>query len=229
MPGQLLSASGEWAARLLIVTLAVTPLRMLFHQFGLAQHIPMWLFKRRRDLGLAAVLYAALHLATYVARQSNLHLILYEMQYLEYIMGWIAITSMLIIAVISNDWSVHHLGTKWKLLQRLVYVSAVAAFLHWLWIKLDDVPVLVHFAPLARELMMLVDQGEGVLILTDIFGATPANVAMKLLEPGRVEGVAGVNLPMLLRALTYRDKGMETLLIKAVGGGRDGVINMLTH
>ncbi len=83
--------------------------------------------------------------------------------------------------------------------------------------------------PLARELMMLVDQGEGVLILTDIFGATPANVAMKLLEPGRVEGVAGVNLPMLLRALTYRDKGMETLLIKAVGGGRDGVINMLTH
>ena len=147
--GQLLSASGEWAARLLIVTLAVTPLRMLFHQFGLAQHLPMWLFKRRRDLGLAAFLYAALHLATYVARQSNLHLILYEMRYIEYIMGWIAITSMLIIAVISNDWSVHHLGTKWKLLQRLVYVSAVAAFLHWLWIKLDDVPVLVHFAPLA--------------------------------------------------------------------------------
>ena len=83
--------------------------------------------------------------------------------------------------------------------------------------------------PLARELMTLVDKGEGVLILTDIYGATPANVAMKLLEPGRIEGVAGVNLPMLLRALTYREKGMETLLTKTVGGGRDGVLNMLAH
>ena len=58
--------------------------------------------------------------------------------------------------------------------------------------------------PLAREMLALVDKGEGVLILTDIFGATPANIALKLLEPGRIEGVAGVNLPMLLRALTYR-------------------------
>ena len=80
--------------------------------------------------------------------------------------------------------------------------------------------------PLAREMLALVDKGEGVLILTDIFGATPANIALKLLEPGRIEGVAGVNLPMLLRALTYREKGMETLLAKAVGGGRDGILNM---
>lgn len=80
--------------------------------------------------------------------------------------------------------------------------------------------------PLAREMLTLVDKGEGVLILTDLFGATPANIALKLLEPGRIEGVAGVNLPMLLRALTYREKGMETLLVKTVGGGRDGVLNM---
>ena len=80
--------------------------------------------------------------------------------------------------------------------------------------------------PLAREMLALVDKGEGVLILTDIFGATPANIALKLLEPGRIEGVAGVNLPMLLRALTYREKGMETLLAKVVGGGRDGILNM---
>lgn len=83
--------------------------------------------------------------------------------------------------------------------------------------------------PLARDMLTLVDKGEGALILTDIYGATPANVAMKLLEPGRIEGVAGVNLPMLLRALTYREKGMETLLAKTVGGGRDGVLNMLNH
>jgi PTS system mannose-specific IIA component len=83
--------------------------------------------------------------------------------------------------------------------------------------------------PLAREMLQWVDKGDGVLILTDIFGATPANIALKLLEPGRVEGVAGVSLPMLLRALNYREKGMETLLTKAVSGGRDGVLNMLTH
>lgn len=80
--------------------------------------------------------------------------------------------------------------------------------------------------PLARDMMKLVDSGKGVLLLTDIFGATPSNIALKLLAPGRVEGVAGVNLPMLLRALTYREKDMETLVTKAVAGGRDGVMLM---
>ena len=83
--------------------------------------------------------------------------------------------------------------------------------------------------PLAREMLALVDKGEGVLILTDIFGATPANIALKLLEPGRIEGVAGVNLPMLLRALTYRERGMDVLLTRAIAGGRDGVLNMQDH
>lgn len=83
--------------------------------------------------------------------------------------------------------------------------------------------------PLARDMVRLVDGGQGVLMLTDIFGATPSNLVMKLLEPGRVEGIAGVNLPMLLRAITYREKSMETLLVRAIGGGRDGVLNMLDH
>ncbi len=80
--------------------------------------------------------------------------------------------------------------------------------------------------PLARDMLKLVDSGKGVLLLTDIFGATPSNVALKLLQPGRIEGVAGVNLPMLLRALTYREKDLETLVTKAVAGGRDGVMQM---
>jgi len=83
--------------------------------------------------------------------------------------------------------------------------------------------------PLASEMLKLVDTGKGVLVMTDVFGATPSNLALKLLEPGRIEGVAGVNLPMLLRALTYRDKDMKTLLAKAVAGGRDGVFNMRKH
>jgi len=83
--------------------------------------------------------------------------------------------------------------------------------------------------PLARQMLHLVDDGDGVLLMTDIFGATPSNLALKLLEPGRVEGLTGVNLPMLLRALNYRDKGMATLLVRARDGGRDGILNMQDH
>lgn len=88
---------------------------------------------------------------------------------------------------------------------------------------------LLDVLPMAELLLKEVDQGEGVLILTDIFGATPSNLGLKLLSRGRVEGIAGVNLPMLLRALTYRDRGMGTLLQKALSGGHDGVINMRQH
>ena len=53
-----------------------------------------------------------------------------------------------------------------------------------------------------------------------------ANIAAKLLVPGRVEAVAGVNLPMLLRALTYRDRSLQVIVTKAVSGGCDGVVRV---
>ena len=53
--------------------------------------------------------------------------------------------------------------------------------------------------------------------MTDIYGALPSNLAM-LLEPGHAEGIGGVNLPMLLRAMTIAKKGMETMLSKAISG-----------
>ena len=80
--------------------------------------------------------------------------------------------------------------------------------------------------PLARRLLEITDTGDGVLILTDILGATPANTAAKLLEPGRIEGVAGVNLPMLLRVITYRERSMDVLIKKAVAGACEGVAHM---
>lgn len=94
-------------------------------------------------------------------------------------------------------------------------------------VSIQDDPL--DLLPLAQAMLKMVDSGEGVLILTDIYGATPANLALKLLEPGRIEGLAGVNLPMLLRALTYRDKDMATLISRATTGGRDGVMNMLNR
>jgi PTS system ascorbate-specific IIA component len=79
--------------------------------------------------------------------------------------------------------------------------------------------------PHAQQMIKELDQGQGVLILSDIYGATPCNIVCKLLEPGRVEGIAGVNLPMLVRALTYRHEKLETLVEKALSGGREGVIH----
>jgi mannose PTS system EIIA component len=80
--------------------------------------------------------------------------------------------------------------------------------------------------PQARALVKELDAGAGVLILSDMYGGSPANIAAKLLVPGKVEGVAGVNLPMLIRVLTYRDKPLETIVLKAVSGGCDGVVRI---
>jgi PTS system ascorbate-specific IIA component len=71
-----------------------------------------------------------------------------------------------------------------------------------------------------------VDRGDGVLILTDVYGATPCNTVCKLLNTRQVEAIAGVNLPMLLKSLTYRDQGMAVLLEKAVAGGQAGIFNI---
>jgi PTS system ascorbate-specific IIA component len=80
--------------------------------------------------------------------------------------------------------------------------------------------------PTAEDLIRFLDQGQGVLVMTDIFGATPSNIAMRLLKPGHVEGIAGVNLPMLIRALTYRDEPLEAVVAKALSGGSEGVMRM---
>lgn len=80
--------------------------------------------------------------------------------------------------------------------------------------------------PQARKLVRELDEGDGVLILSDMYGGSPSNIAAKLLVAGRVEGVAGVNLPMLIRVLTYRDRPMATIVTKAVSGGCDGVVRI---
>ncbi len=79
--------------------------------------------------------------------------------------------------------------------------------------------------PQAQHMVDELDEGDGVLILSDIYGATPCNLVGRLLKPGRVEGVAGVNLPMLVRTLTYRNVSIDILAQKALSGGREGVIN----
>jgi PTS system ascorbate-specific IIA component len=98
-------------------------------------------------------------------------------------------------------------------------------------LQLLQIGVTIHddpqqLLPQARKLVKQLDQGQGVLVFTDVYGATPANIAAHLLVPGRVEGVAGVSLPMLVRALTYRNEPLEVMVVKAMSGGVEGVIRM---
>ena len=97
-------------------------------------------------------------------------------------------------------------------------------YLRQLGVTMHDEPDAI--LPQGRDLVRFLDQGDGVLVLTDIFGATPSNIACKLLEPGRVQGVSGVNLPMLIKALSYRDQPMDVLIDKALYGAQEGVIRM---
>lgn len=70
------------------------------------------------------------------------------------------------------------------------------------------------------------DTGSGILVLTDIYGATPSNTLCRVLQPERIEGVTGVNLPMLLKALNYRTTlALPQLVERIVEGGR----NSITH
>lgn len=65
-----------------------------------------------------------------------------------------------------------------------------------------------------------------VLVLTDVFGATPSNVAYRLVDGVRSRLVAGVNLPMLLRALTYRNEPLDVLLARCISGGTQGIMQV---
>ena len=71
-----------------------------------------------------------------------------------------------------------------------------------------------------QALVKLLDIGSGVLVLSDVFGATPSNIARQLCNAERVMGVAGVNLPMLLRVVTYPETTLPELAKVAVEGGR---------
>jgi mannose PTS system EIIA component len=84
----------------------------------------------------------------------------------------------------------------------------------------------VDLLPAARELAARLDTGEGLVVFSDIYGATPCNLATKLAKPGRIAVVAGVSLPMLVRAFTYRNRGLDATVTKAISGARDGALRI---
>jgi PTS system ascorbate-specific IIA component len=88
----------------------------------------------------------------------------------------------------------------------------------------QDDPQLI--LPQAIRLVRSLDEGSGVIIFTDIFGGTPSNIATRLVLPGKVEGISGVNVPMLIRALTYRSEPLSALVEKSLAGGAEGVVRL---
>ncbi|MDH4273833.1 MAG: PTS fructose transporter subunit IIA [Gammaproteobacteria bacterium] len=77
----------------------------------------------------------------------------------------------------------------------------------------------------AYEKLARLDEGDGVLVLTDIYGSTPSNIACKLKKAHHIEVVAGMNLPMLVRILNYHTLSLSQLVDKAITGGHDGIVH----
>lgn len=160
---EVLHETGIWALRLLLVTLAITPLRRLTG-WG-------WLLRFRRMIGVSAFVYALLHFLTFVVVDQGLDLaeIAGSVVKRPYItVGFTALALLVPLAVTSTDGMVRRLGgRRWKRLHRLVYVIAVLACLHYLWlVKADTLNPLVYTGVLVVLL---------VLRLPAFSGGTPAD------------------------------------------------------
>lgn len=153
--GHAIRDSGDWAAWLLLATLAVTPVRLLFRRQAWSQ----WLMRRRRDLGVASFAYAAGHTLIYLARKGSPEILLAELSLPYILAGWIALALFLPLAITSNDIAVRLLGRSWKRLHRLVYPAAVLTFVHWVWSAFDPTTAWIHVGILAAiEIVRLVLQ-----------------------------------------------------------------------
>lgn len=143
--GHAIGDSGDWAAWLLMVTLAVTPIRLLFRK----QKWAIWLMRHRRDLGVASFAYALGHTVIYVVKKASLEAIVSEATEPYLLAGWLAFALFVPLAITSNDASMRALKRSWKRLHRLVYPAAVLMFLHWVWSAFDPTTAWIHVGILA--------------------------------------------------------------------------------
>jgi methionine sulfoxide reductase heme-binding subunit len=144
-PGDLLPSTGTWSARLLVVALMLTPLSQLLRGRSWLQ----WLVRRRRAFGVAAFVYAALHLIFYLLDMETVGNMVAELGALSIWTGWVALLLMLPLALTSNDASVRALRSAWKRLHRLAYPAALLLLVHWIFVHDDRAEALITFAPLA--------------------------------------------------------------------------------
>lgn len=166
-PGEWLMAyTGEWAIRLLLLVLAVTPLTQYLKYSPLKQ--------ARRPLGLVCFFYTSLHLITFSHFYMGWSLQLLAEEFIERPYITLGITSwclLLPLAVSSNRRAVRYLGRHWKRLHRLVYVVAVFASLHFIWQARSD-----YGEPLVYACLF------AVLLSWRLIHAWKKNVALKTVE-----------------------------------------------
>ena len=91
---------------------------------------------------------------------------------------------------------------------------------------LDVPPNMPPSESAAQARVMLAQHGQDTLLLTDVFGATPSNIAKQLTDGVHTRLLTGVNLPMLLRAVTYRHENLDVLVQRALAGGSQGVMHV---
>jgi sulfoxide reductase heme-binding subunit YedZ len=148
--GEYLHWTGVQATRLLILTLAITPLRLTFRR----QPFINWLLLRRRDLGLITFTYAVAHALAYFAYREPAQKILEEFSEPGMFTGYAGLLIMLALATTSNNVSVRRLGRRWKRLHRMIYAAAGLTFVHWVLTAFDPTNGYIHLAILVALLAL---------------------------------------------------------------------------
>ncbi|MCB2115965.1 MAG: ferric reductase-like transmembrane domain-containing protein [Rhodobacteraceae bacterium] len=117
------SLSGIWSCWLLVLTMAVTPLEMIFGPLP-------WLRRSRRYFGVASFFYASLHTLIWLL---GVHMwqIIASFTRPSVVPGWIGYVIFVLLAITSTDGWVRRLGPRWKWLQRWIYPAAFLTFVHW--------------------------------------------------------------------------------------------------
>lgn len=143
--------TGDWTLILLLITLSITPVRKLTRQY--------WLINFRRMIGLFAFFYGFLHLMTYVWLDKffNVHEMLADIAKRRFITaGMTAFTLMIPLALTSTKWSIRKLGGKrWQALHRLIYFSAAAGVIHYIWLVKADLKKPLEYASVLGALLLL--------------------------------------------------------------------------
>ncbi len=138
--------TGETTVRILLVTLWISPLRVIFPNFRLLKII----VRHRRMMGVSCFVYVLLHFTIYLLDYSTLAVMLENFTRPFIISGALAFVILLAMAITSTNWAVKKMGfKKWKNLHRLVYLAVFLAFLHMFLKEKSNVLVtLLYFIPL---------------------------------------------------------------------------------
>jgi sulfoxide reductase heme-binding subunit YedZ len=144
-------ATGDWTLRFLLITLSISPLRKLAQQ--------PWLIGLRRMFGLFAFFYGTLHLMTYVWLDKffDVHEMLHDIAKRRFITaGMTAFALMIPLAVTSTRWAIRKMGGKrWQRLHRLIYFSAAAGVIHYIWLVKADLRKPLEYAAVLGALLLL--------------------------------------------------------------------------